>query len=50
MTRVFRPLFTRTNRAANLTIVLLLSFGLSAAALLSAALDSRQAGALRKMA
>ena len=39
MTRVFRPLFTRTNRAANLTIVLLLSFGLSAAALLSAALD-----------
>ena len=39
MTRVFRPLFTRTNRAANLTIVLLLSFGLGAAALLSAALD-----------
>src|SRR6201994_3045305 len=39
MTRVFRPLFTRSNRAANLTIVLLLSFGLGAAALLSAALD-----------
>ncbi len=39
MTRVFRPLFTRTNRAANLTIVLLLSFGFGAAALLSAALD-----------
>jgi predicted permease len=39
MTRVLRPLFTRTNRAANLTIVLLLSFGFGAAALLSAALD-----------
>lgn len=39
MTRIPRFLFTRTNRAANLTIVLLLSFGLGAAALLSAALD-----------
>ena len=39
MTRAFKPLFTRSNRAANLTIVLLLSFGLGAAALLSAALD-----------
>jgi predicted permease len=39
MTRLFRFLFTRSNRAANLTIVLLLSFGLAAAALLSAALD-----------
>jgi MacB-like periplasmic core domain len=39
MTRVFKLLFTRSNRAANLTIVLLLSFGLGAAALLSAALD-----------
>jgi predicted permease len=39
MTRVLRLLFTRSNRAANLTIVLLLSFGLGAAALLSAALD-----------
>src|ERR1700758_2721984 len=39
MTRVFRPLFARSNRAANLTILLLLSFGLGAAALLSAALD-----------
>jgi macrolide transport system ATP-binding/permease protein len=39
MTRVSKLLFTRSNRAANLTIVLLLSFGLGAAALLSAALD-----------
>jgi predicted permease len=39
MTRVFHSLLTRNNRAANLTIVLLLSFGLGAAALLSAALD-----------
>jgi predicted permease len=39
MIRVIKPLFTRSNRAANLTIVLLLSFGLGAAALLSAALD-----------
>jgi predicted permease len=39
MTRAFKSLFTRSNRAANLTIVLLLSFGLGAAALLSAALD-----------
>jgi hypothetical protein len=39
MTRVFRTLFTRNNRVANLTIVLLLTFGLGAAALLSAALD-----------
>jgi predicted permease len=39
MTRVFRPLFTRNNRVANLTIVLLLTFGLGAAALLSSALD-----------
>ena len=39
MTRVFGPLFTRNNRVANLTIVLLLTFGLGAAALLSAALD-----------
>ena len=39
MTRIPRFLFTRSNRAANLTIVLLLSFGLGAAALLSAALD-----------
>jgi len=39
MTRTFRPLFTRSNRAANLTIVLLLSFGLAAAALFFAALD-----------
>ncbi len=31
MTRAFRPLFTRNNRAANLTIVLLLSFGIGAA-------------------
>jgi predicted permease len=39
MTRVFHFLLTRNNRAANLTVVLLLSFGLGAAALLSAALD-----------
>ncbi len=39
MTRVFHSLLTRNNRAANLTVVLLLSFGLGAAALLSAALD-----------
>ena len=39
MTRVFRPLLTRNNRVANLTIVLVLTFGLGAAALLSAALD-----------
>src|SRR6201991_266270 len=39
MTRVLKHFFTRSNRAANLTIVLLLSFGLGAAALLSAALD-----------
>lgn len=39
MTRTFRALFTRSNRAANLTIVLLLSFGLAAAALFFAALD-----------
>src|ERR1700761_8136594 len=39
LTGVFRPLFTRSNRSANRTIVLLLSFGLGAAALLSAALD-----------
>jgi predicted permease len=39
MTPFVRLLFTRGNRAANLTIVLLLSFGLGAAALLSAALD-----------
>jgi predicted permease len=39
MTRIFKLLFTRSNRAANLTIVLLLSFGLAAATLLSAALD-----------
>jgi predicted permease len=39
MTRIFRLLFTRSNRAANLTVVLLLSFGLGAAALLSAALE-----------
>jgi hypothetical protein len=39
MRRVFRTLFTRNNRVANLTIVLLLTLGLGAAALLSAALD-----------
>ena len=39
MTPVSKFLFTRNNRAANLTVVLLLSFGLGAAALLSAALD-----------
>jgi predicted permease len=39
MIRALKSLFTRSNRAANLTIVLLLSFGLGAAALLSAALD-----------
>jgi predicted permease len=39
MTRVFHSLLTRNNRAANFTVVLLLSFGLGAAALLSAALN-----------
>ena len=39
MTRVFHSLLTRNNRAANFTVVLLLSFGLGAATLLSAALD-----------
>jgi predicted permease len=39
MARVFKLLFTRNNCAANLTIVLLLSFGLGTAALLFAALD-----------
>ena len=39
MTRFRKLFFTRSNRAANLTIVLLLSFGLGAAALLAASLD-----------